>query len=318
MTLFTSASASVREAVTTLKVIAGLHRGASITLTEPVCCIGSDDSTDVMLGDPGTAPHHIVLRFYGRYIAIEALGGDITINGRSVSQGTGLRCELPAKLHFNDVALELSRPPAPAIFPGLPTVPVRWRKWLNRSATLAALVVTLGVLAFYEFIDVNQADANIGYHPVTAMLDEQHMMDTAQSTPPVMDEVRPSPVQALRERLAEAGLASLEVADSGDYIRVSGHYDPDQAGAWNATQRWFDQHYGSRNVLLNEAQLSEVPVRPDLQLQAVWVGKSPYVIDARGQRLYPGAALSSGWVISAIETDRVLLSRGDDQFALTL
>ncbi|MFS8149417.1 FHA domain-containing protein [Vreelandella titanicae] len=318
MTLFTSASASVREAVTTLKVIAGLHRGASITLTEPVCCIGSDDSTDVMLGDPGTAPHHIVLRFYGRYIAIEALGGDIIINGRSVSQGTGLRCELPAKLHFNDVALELSRPPAPAIFPGLPTVPVRWRKWLNRSATLAALVVTLGVLAFYEFIDVNQADANIGYHPVTATLDEQPLVNTGQNASQLMADARPGPVQALRQQLADAGLASLEVTDSGDYIGVSGQYDPDQVGAWNATQRWFDQHYGSHNVLLNEVKQREAPVRPDLQLQAVWLGKNPYVIDARGQRLYPGASLSSGWVISAIETDRVLLSRGDDQFALTL
>lgn len=315
---FISASAAAHEVVTTLNVIAGLHSGASITLTEPVCRIGSDESSDVILGDPDTASQHVVLRFHGRHIAIEALGGDITINGRNVSQGTGLHSELPAELRFNDVALELSRPPAPAVFPGLPTVPVRWRKWLNRSATLAALVVTLGVLAFYEFIDVNQADANIGYHPLSATLDEQPLENTAQNASQLMADARPSPVQALRQRLADAGLASLEVTDSGDYLSVSGHYDPGQVDAWNATQRWFDQYYGSHNVLLNEAQQSETPVQPELQLQAVWLGKNPYVIDARGQRLYPGAALSSGWVISAIESDQVLLSRGDDQFALTL
>lgn len=306
-----ASSASAREVVTTLNVTAGLHRGASIALAEPVCRIGSDDSADVLLGDPDTAPQHVVLRFHGRQMAVEAIGSDIVVNGRIVSQGTGLRCELPAELRFNDVALELSRPSAP---PMLPTLPARWRASLNRGATLAALVTTLGVLAIYEFIDVNQAGANIGDHSASVSLDESALASARQ----LAADTRLSPAQALRRQLADAGLAALEVTDHDGYLSVSGHYGADQADAWNATQRWFDQHYGSRNVLLNAARQRQAPSQPDLQLQAVWLGQNPYVIDARGQRLYPGAALASGWVIAAIESDRVVLRRGGDQFALTL
>lgn len=310
-------SASAREVVTTLNVIAGLHRGATISLSESVCRIGSDDASDVVLGDPGIAPQHVVLRFHGRQMAIEAIGGDVYVNGRTVNQGTGLRCELPAEIRFHDVALELSRPPAPPLFaalPKLPSLPDRWREQLNRSATLAALVVTLGVLTLYEFIDVNQAGANIGSHSASISLDEQALASARQ----LVANGRLSPAQALRQHLADAGLGSLEVTDHDSYLSVSGYYGPDQSGTWNATQRWFDQHYGRHNVLLNEARQSKTPSQPDLQLQAVWLGQNPYVIDARGQRLYPGAALASGWVIAAIEKDRILLSRGDDQFALTL
>lgn len=314
MIYFTSDSASAREVVTTLNVIGGLHRGATITLTEPVCRIGSDENADVLFGDPGIASQHVVLRFQGRQVAIEALGGDITINDHIVSHGTGQRCELPAELRFNDVVLELSRPSAPAMLPELPTLPAHWRRPLSRGATLVALVLILGVLAFYEFIDVKQADANIGDYPVLATLDESALVGTY----PLAADARENPAQALRQHLADAELASLDVTDHGDYLRVSGLYGPDQVDTWSATQRWFDQYYGSHSVLLNEARQSEAMVQPDLQLQAVWLGQNPYVINARGQRLYPGAALASGWVISAIETDRILLSRGDDQFALTL
>ncbi|WP_110643660.1 FHA domain-containing protein [Salinicola sp. CPA57] len=313
----TSSLASAREIVTTLTVTAGLHRGAAVDLTDTVCRIGSQDTADVLLSDAGIAPEHLVLRFHGRQMAVEAVGGDIVINGRTVTQGTGLRSELPAELCCGGVTLTLSRPEAPAIMPTLPRLPPlspRWRTSLNRGATMLALVATLGVLAVYEFIDVNQAGANIGGYPLRAKLDPQVLEGVSQ----MVADARPGQAEALRQHLADAGLASLSVTDHGAYLSVSGDYAANQVDAWHQTQRWFDQHFGSHQVLLNTARPRVAPARPDLKLQAVWLGTNPYVIDNRGKRLYPGAALASGWVISAIQPEQVLLRRGDDQFALTL
>lgn len=317
MNTVTSSSASASEVVTTLRVTAGLHRGATIELTDPVCRIGSDDTADVLLGDPDTAPEQLLLRFHGRQVAVEAVGSDVVVNGRVVTRGTGLRSELPIELRFHDVALTLTRPPTPSLIPALPKLPAmspRWRSSINRGATVTALVATLGVLALYEFIDVNQAGANIGNVTTATALNPQALEGARQ----MVADAPLSPSASLRQRLSDAGLASLDVTDHGGYLSVSGHYKADQAESWNQTQRWFDQHYGSRNVLLNDATPQQAPVQPDLRLQAVWLGDNPYVIDDHGKRLYPGAALESGWVIAAIQPDQVMLRRGDDQFALTL
>ncbi|MGM8930439.1 SctD/MshK family protein [Salinicola halophyticus] len=312
-----SSSASASEVVTTLRVTAGLHSGAMIELTDPVCRVGSDETADVVLGDSGTTAEHLVLRFHGRQMAVEAIGSDVIVNGRVVTRGTGLRSDLPAELRFHDVALKLTRPAASPMlpaFPKLPTLPPRWRSSLNRAFTLLALVATLGVLALYEFIDVNQADANIGNYSTSATLDTQAVEGARQ----LVNDARRGPAASLRQKLTSTGLDSLKVADHGGYLSVSGQYAADQAETWNQTQRWFDQHYGSRTVLLNDAKPQQAPVQPDLRLQAVWLGENPYVIDSQGKRLYPGAALESGWVISTIQSDQIMLRRGDDQFALTL
>lgn len=312
-----SSSASASEVVTTLRVTAGLHSGAMIELTDPVCRIGSDETVDVVLGDSGTTAEHLVLRFHGRQMAVEAIGSDVIVNGRVVTRGTGLRSDLPAELRFHDVALKLTRPAASPMlpaFPKLPTLPPRWRSSLNRAFTLLALVATLGVLALYEFIDVNQAGASIGNYSSSATLDKQAIEGSRQ----LVNDARLSPAASLRQELSSAGLSTLEVTDHGGYLSVSGQYTAAQAETWNQTQRWFDQRYGSHNVLLNDAKPQQAPAQPDLRLQAVWLGENPYVIDHQGKRLYPGAALESGWVISAIQSDQIMLRRGDDQFVLTL
>ncbi|WP_236551377.1 SctD/MshK family protein [Billgrantia tianxiuensis] len=57
---------------------------------------------------------------------------------------------------------------------------------------------------------------------------------------------------------------------------------------------------------------------PALQFQAVWFGDNPYVVDARGERLYPGAPLQEGWVLAEIAEGRVTVRRDGTEFSLTL
>ncbi|QHC49091.1 hypothetical protein EKK97_04940 [Billgrantia tianxiuensis] len=93
---------------------------------------------------------------------------------------------------------------------------------------------------------------------------------------------------------------------------------PERYEEWRDVQHWFDQHYGSRQLLISEARPRLSVDSPALQFQAVWFGDNPYVVDARGERLYPGAPLQEGWVLAEIAEGRVTVRRDGTEFSLTL
>jgi type III secretion system YscD/HrpQ family protein len=67
-----------------LKVIAGPHQGAEISLDEGKALVGSDDACDVVLHDIMIAPQHLELEF-GRSGTVAApLGGRVFLNGKRI------------------------------------------------------------------------------------------------------------------------------------------------------------------------------------------------------------------------------------------
>ena len=94
----------------TLEVTHGLHRGVALPVEQPVCRIGSSRHADVMLSDDAVAAEHATLRFHARMVAIEAVGGDIEVNGKHLAQGTGWRTDLPVTLVIGGARLQLARP----------------------------------------------------------------------------------------------------------------------------------------------------------------------------------------------------------------
>lgn len=197
----------------------------------------------------------------------------------------------------------------------MPELPDSLRSRLDHKVAISALFTLVGFLGIYAFIDTDEAGANISVDALhsTAILNPQAAeaaMALAASTL--------SPSEALRQRLARTGLDSLMVKDLGHHLVVSGEFAADRYTAWNDVQRWFDSQYGSEQVLISDAQPSPVADEPAFEFRAVWFGDNPYVISASGQRLYPGAALREGWVLSDIGDGRVMLRRGDEEFALTL
>ncbi|MDN3556892.1 SctD/MshK family protein [Halomonas maura] len=396
----------------TLEVTRGLHRGVAIPVEQPVCRIGSSRHADVMLSDDAVVAEHATLRFHARMVAIEAVGGDIEVNGKRLPHGTGWRTALPVTLDIGEVRLQLSRPelslpPAvqaiqeiakgvyratgesitgvlqaarqrvpPALHaiggfaaPGLNAihralsplflgvrrfvspgarwlgrclapasrwireqgskiaVPKRWRErlmprrravpgtFVKRSAAVTALCMAVALIGIYQFVGVGKADASISPHALhsAAFLHPQAAEAARLLMTPSL-----SPSEALAQQLEEAGLDSLQVRDAGNHLVVSGEFAPERYDAWRDVQRWFDQHHGSSQVLISDARPGLALDAPAFQFQAVWFGDNPYVIDARGERLYPGAALREGWVLAEIGDSRVTVRRGDDEFSLTL
>ncbi|MFC3282187.1 SctD/MshK family protein [Litchfieldella rifensis] len=186
---------------------------------------------------------------------------------------------------------------------------------MKRSAAVTVLCTTVVLIGAYQFVGANKAGASISASALhsTALLHPEAAEAALMLT--MSDD---TPAEALKQQLAQAGLDNLHVEDAGNHLVVSGEFAPNRYNDWQSVQRWFDQRYGSSQVLISNARPGLTPEKPEFQFQAVWFGENPYVIDARGERLYPGASLPEGWVLSDIKDNRVTLRRGDDRFSLTL
>lgn len=189
------------------------------------------------------------------------------------------------------------------------------RALAKRGTAVTALCTSLMLIGIYQLVGVDKAGANISASALhsTAMLHPQ-----AAEAARLLVATAISPVEALNQRLAESGLDTLRVRDAGSHLVVSGEFAPDRYEQWRDVQSWFDQHYGGSQVLISEVRPGLALDAPAFQFQAVWFGDNPYVIDARGERLHPGAALQEGWVLAEIGDDRVTVRRGSDEFSLTL
>lgn len=69
-----------------LKVIAGPHQGAEISLDEGKALVGSDDACDVVLHDVMIAPQHLELEFSRNDIVAAPLGGRVFLNGKRIKE----------------------------------------------------------------------------------------------------------------------------------------------------------------------------------------------------------------------------------------
>lgn len=284
-----------------LRVTGGLHTGVALALNEPVYRIGTDADSDILLGDPGVLPGHVLLRFKGRGVAIEAVAGDVQVGERIVACGTGYRCPLPVELKIGQALLQISAPhqQTTALPPAL--------LWGQRHLPVLAMAAVTLMVGLYSAMSVSQsapAAPQVGLatttEPGAAPATEQQVLE------------------ALRERLVEARLPMLSVNAQDNYLRVSGELDPDQRARWGTVQQWFDSHYGQSHLLQNAVTLRAPLAQPRVRIQGVWLGDKPYVVGERGERLYPGAAMADGWVLQRIEPEQLVLSRNGSEFNLSL
>lgn len=286
----TGTSLPARRSGLTLNVLDGLHRGVAAPITGDICTIGSGSDCDVVLADPAIMPDHLRLRFYGRQVAVDALGGDVTIEGRApVLRGHGCRTALPVTLGVGAARLEVRRDDAG-----------------DRRGMLVALGSVL-LAAVAVLVATQSSGFGVAEGPRDAPAPEARI--AAPATPGTADE--------LRARIADAGL-DLAVIQDGHHLAVSGTVTQEQTAAWTDVQRWFDGSFGGRSVLSSRVTTASPATPPKFAFQAVWFGQNPYVVDTRGERRYPGAALQGGWMLKSIEGGAITVTRDGKDFQLTL
>lgn len=283
-----------------LSVIGGLHSGVTLALDGPVYRIGTDVDSDILLGDAGVVPGHVLLRFKGRNVAIEAVAGDVLVGERTVASGTGYRCPLPVQLQIGQALLQISAPQPQAA----PLPPVLL--WTQRHLPLLAMGAVTLTVGLYSAMSVSQSAPDTQANLATL---------AAPATAPATQQ---DVAQALRQQLSDARLPMLSVTAEDNYLRVSGELDADQRARWGSVQQWFDSHHGHNHLLQNAVTLRAPMAPPRVRIQGVWLGEKPYVVGERGERLYPGAAMAEGWVLQRIEPEQLVLSRNGNEFTLSL
>jgi hypothetical protein len=285
-----------------ISILSGLHAGTGTYAESAGCHIGADTACDFALLDDGIQPRHLRVAGSGSAVIIEAMDGDAVINETTpLAAGRGMRCPLPVRIRIGSVHLRLHAENAqgkPAAARGrLPA-----RAW---HAVLFACV--LGTLGLLQAHGLEQAGAAVRHGETQApALGRLPAGDTADVT------------AALRQRLAAAGLAKLDVSREQGLLRLSGTINANAQASLHEVQHWFDATYGGTLVLRNAVEVAARAVQPQLQIRAVWQGAKPYIVDGQGQRRYAGSVLDGGWILAGIETDRVVLQRGGEEFSLTL
>lgn len=303
MTAMASPSSASNRALPTLTVTVGLHRGVSLVLDEPSCSIGSGASASLVLGDSGIADEHLRLRFAGRQLIVEATGGDVAVidEGReiAVERGHGYRARFPLEITLGQARIRLAGPEADA-----PAPPV----WYGKPQWLVAalfMLVCAGAVAMLQERPQPASPSRIGPAAEAPIAADQS---------PSLEEIRAD----LAQRAAASGLGDVSFVVDDGQLFARGSYAPERQAAWIALQRHFDSRYASRHLLHRNVAAEALEADPQVKFQAVWLGENPYVINASGDRLFPGAPLADGWVIERIAADQILLARGARRFALTL
>lgn len=289
--------------MSTLNVLEGVHQGVSLPLDMAACSIGAGQQSDLVLGDAGVAELHVTLRLSARHVAVEALGGDVSVisGGREtrVGKGSGYRARLPFELVVGQARLRLDAPAGEGEAPA----PV-WNGTLQWMTAIVFMFICAGALA------VLRDDAS----PVSAGMAVEMAPDEQKTVRPSLDNLRAE----LEQDAQAAGLDGLNITAQNGQLRARGSLTAEQQKQWLELQREFDGQHGRHTPLHSDVSLREPGAQPKVRFQAVWFGDNPYVINASGARLYPGAALESGWTLDRIEADQVVLTRGDERFAFTL
>lgn len=291
-----------------LEVLAGVHRGATLTFDKAADYrVGSSPRADIVLRDPGVAAEHAVLRIENAAVRIDATGGEVGVEQRTIPMGHGCRVRLPVEFALGEARLRLSRTDAARHDAGNLLAQAR-RSLADKPIAIAgtamclAVVVTAVAVVRPRVVPVNAAEARTEAKAIDA---KHKAAATAQEA-----------ARQLDAHLRAASILGLQVHAIDGRLVVSGKLGKQQEAEWAAIRQWFDQTYGGGIVLAANVTDDDGPALPTLQLQAIWYGEHPYIITAHGERYYQGAVLDNGWIIRQIGEDQLLLAKAGETVVL--
>lgn len=296
-----------------LSIESGRHAGAIGALALGAYRIGRAAEADVVLTDEHLAPVHALVQLEIDSLRVEAVGGPVVVSagdGTSARLAPGEHRSLSrdADIALGDTRLVLKNLLPPALPPPREEARPR-RRWITALCVAAAILAPVSVYALGAGV--------IGWPHKQAP-----PLETARKVPPpaantVADDRLEQAALQLQKRLADRGLADIEVRVSADTLIAAGAVDPARAADWIAVQNWFDETYAGHPVLVHTVALAPAQPPPPLSVQAVWTGPIPYIIAGSGEKYGEGALLDGGWVIERIESDRLVLNRDGRTLVLT-
>ena len=304
-----------------LRILTGLHAGATFTLRNGSAHIGGGDDADVILADEGVLVEHAVLEVAGSGLRLTALAAGVTLDGCPVADGEVLAAAAPLEFEIAGVRLRCEPSQEQVIATAIDAMPSQagsstfwpetWPKawygvpirWVACGGVLVLVVgIGLAVRALTSAPDVGRRQATVASAAAPG-----ERVSAAGFDPAAVQ-------REMETKLAEAGLMDLSVVVNGTVTTVSGQLDPASVPRWRAVEAWADRRFGKQILLVPAVSIeAERPVA--IALDAVWGGPEPNVV-VRGERYGIGATLPGGWRVEAIEPRRVLLEKEGRTHAL--
>lgn len=306
-----------------LSITHGLHQGVSLPLDKAAYTIGSAEHADLLLSDAGIAERHLRLRFSDDHVAVEALGGDVSVIARGarevvIPKGRGHRARLPLELRIGDARLTLKTGRAgPGASPT--SAPKPLHAWLRKPQWIVALVLLFLCFAAFAFRGQPLPEARSA---ASQDFSAQPNNQPVQGIQPLQRSSQAAKVTEARawleQQLSTARLNQIKVNEVDGQLSVQGSFDPANKSQWMSVQQAYDARFGQQVMMHPSVVARAEMAKPRVRFQAVWFGANPYVVNESGKRLYPGAALADDWMLERIENNQVVLARGEERFTFTL
>lgn len=310
-----------------IRITAGCHAGAVVTLGQAPISIGTDPTCDVVLHEDGLEPVHFVLQGALEGTFVTAKGGSVCIDGETdIAPGFRAIVSGDMDLTIGPVRMEVT--------PALPVVvPSRWK--MPQAAPLLSValcaVLLVGAQAFaiasapglVPPIDVSAEDGprSVETRSHNTMSIDQVAATQGLAADPAGKPFAPLTItDAIDAHLIKLELHGLNVQGSAGTIMLSGVVPPASRAAWDAFQRWFDIRWPgvvlqADDIVLASADLAD----PDFPaIQSVWsMGETPYVMIG-GSRVRVGNAIDGNWTLQAINATSVTLRKDGRDWQLNL
>jgi hypothetical protein len=303
-----------------IEIIQGLHAGVRLDLQDGEYSVGPTPSSDIVLRDKGVLNQHALLRIERGEIRIEATGGDLSVGNLAVAAGHGCRLRLPAVIKIGEASLRLSHGGADETTPmGRMTSSLKGRPLeVAGGIILCAIAATVVSQALPGAAPESpKSELAVSSGVARAASAEDNSAAKAASATAAASTVKQA-ADDLEGKLRAAGIQTVRIATENQRVSAQGRVSELQAAQWTGIQRWFDETYGPRAVVLTaNVATGQMAGAPLLRLQSVWYGERPYIIADNGSHYYEGSVLDSGWILQRIGDDGLLLKKENETFALT-
>lgn len=101
-----ASAAGSAEPARVLRIVAGLHAGASRPLAEQeMLVVGSGDDCDIVLADTGVAPHHALITLVGGSFTLRALDAPVRIEGKPLHPGDPVQVKPLQRIDLGEAAI---------------------------------------------------------------------------------------------------------------------------------------------------------------------------------------------------------------------